>query len=264
MVTKIAITFDVERHGVCPSAILIPLKILDQYKIKATFFVLGRFADQNPKVPEEILSRGHELGCHGYVHYPPYDEREYDDVRRDVEKGTKVMSRFGDVANFRSPYFRPHKKLATILDSLSYRCDSSVPSKRFDMFIGRTSNPYNLLCPMKPYHPSKENIFVKGESEIAEIPLSGFIFPLLGVTMRNMGFRLFARLVDFVNIFSDVIVLDVHTWEFLEAPEARIRHRRKRGTEIAIMFDALLRYLKRKGTFIVLSDIINKNRDIVS
>ena len=185
-------------------------------------------------------------------------------MKKDVEKGTKVLRKFGGVKSFRAPYFRPHKKLATILDGLGYRCDSSVPSKRFDMFIGRTSNPNNLLCPMSPYHPSKENIFVKGESEIAEIPLTAFILPLLGVTMRNIGLSLFTRLVDFVNLFSDVIVIDVHTWEFLKAPEARIRHRRRRGEEMVIMFDALLQYLKRKGTFIMLSDLINKNRDITS
>jgi len=265
--TKIAITFDVERRKLAPSALSIPLDTLDRHKIKATFFILGRLADRNPEVPTEILSRGHELGCHGYAH-DPYDRKEFDEVETDVEKGTRAVRRFGDVVGFRAPYFRPHRRLATVLEDFGYRYDSSVPSKRFDLFVGRTNNPYTLLAPMKPYHPSPENIFRKGNSEILEIPLPGFILPPLGVTMRNTGLKFFTRFTNFVKFFSDFIMFDIHVWEFLETLDVPIKrqtvffHRRKKGKETALMFDTLLRHLKQKGTFILLSDLANKDKNL--
>jgi len=266
--TKIAVTFDVELRHLALSALSIPLDMLDRHNIKATFFVLGRLADRNPEVPMEILSRGHELGCHGYVH-DPYDMKEFSEVETDVEKGTRAVRKFGDVVGFRAPYFRPHRRLATVLADFGYRYDSSVPSKRFDLFMGRTNNPYNLFAPMKPYNPSTENIFRKGNSEILEIPLPCFILPLLGVTMRNAGLKFFIRFTNFVNFFSDFIVFDIHVWEFLEAFDVPVKrhtvffHRRKKGKETALMFDTLLSHLKQKGTFVLLSDLVDKGKDVI-
>jgi len=239
----------------CVKALPIVLDALSHHKVKATFFVLGRFVNQNPMTVEEIVSNGHVLGCHGFSHYPPYDERKFTEVCRDVEKGTRIVCKFGDVANFRSPYFRPHQKLIAILENLNYSCDSSVPSKRFDFFLGRTTNLYNMICPSKPYYPSKGNIFTRGESKILEIPLSGLVFPLLGTTMRNFGFQLFTRLVDVAGSFSDVIVFDVHTWEFVEATDAKLRHKRRRGRQMVVMFDKLLQFFKRKSRFVTFSDL---------
>ena len=267
METKIAITFDVEKRKLTPSALSIPLDTLDRHNIKATFFILGRLADRNPEVVIEILSRGHELGCHGYVH-DPYDRKEFDDVETDVEKGTRAIRKFGDVIGFRAPYFRPHWRLAAVLEDFGYRYDSSVSSKRFDLFVGRTNNPSTLLAPMKPYHPSTENIFRKGNSEILEIPLPSFILPLLGATMRNTGLKFFTQFTNFVNLFSDFIMFDIHVWEFLEALDVPIKrqtvffHRRKKGKETALMFDKFLCYLKQKGTFVLLSDFLNKGKEI--
>ena len=44
------------------------LDILDKYEVKSTFFVGGCWADDNNACVKEILSRGHELGSHGYFH----------------------------------------------------------------------------------------------------------------------------------------------------------------------------------------------------
>ena len=45
------------------------LDLLDKYKVKAIFFILGKTADENPEMVEEIESSGHILGSHGYYHY---------------------------------------------------------------------------------------------------------------------------------------------------------------------------------------------------
>ena len=44
------------------------LDTLDEYGGKATFFVGGCWADDNVQCLKDILSRGHEIGNHGYFH----------------------------------------------------------------------------------------------------------------------------------------------------------------------------------------------------
>ena len=42
------------------------LDMLDEYDIKATFFV--DVVDHYPGLVESIVERGHEIGCHGLHH----------------------------------------------------------------------------------------------------------------------------------------------------------------------------------------------------
>ena len=44
------------------------LDTLDEYEVKATFFIGGSWADDNTETLREIEKRGHELGNHGYFH----------------------------------------------------------------------------------------------------------------------------------------------------------------------------------------------------
>ncbi|MBX7171530.1 MAG: glycosyltransferase [Pyrinomonadaceae bacterium] len=44
------------------------LDLLDELDTKATFFVLGWIAEQNPKLIREIVSRGHEVASRGFYH----------------------------------------------------------------------------------------------------------------------------------------------------------------------------------------------------
>lgn len=44
------------------------LDILDEYKIKATFFVLGSMCEKNGAVLSDIYHRGHAIGNHSYSH----------------------------------------------------------------------------------------------------------------------------------------------------------------------------------------------------
>lgn len=44
------------------------LDVLDQYYVKATFFVPGMVALKYPESIRKVLEKGHEIGCHGYEH----------------------------------------------------------------------------------------------------------------------------------------------------------------------------------------------------
>jgi polysaccharide deacetylase family protein (PEP-CTERM system associated) len=44
------------------------LALLDEHRVKGTFFVLGWVADHVPGLVKRIASLGHEVACHGYSH----------------------------------------------------------------------------------------------------------------------------------------------------------------------------------------------------
>ena len=62
---KIALTFDDGPHPILTPVIL---EILEKYKIKATFFLVGENVKNYPAAVEKILAAGHEIGNHTYSH----------------------------------------------------------------------------------------------------------------------------------------------------------------------------------------------------
>lgn len=62
---KIALTFDDGPH---PEHTLSVLKILERYNAKATFFCIGKHAEQHPEILKAITEKGHDIGNHSYSH----------------------------------------------------------------------------------------------------------------------------------------------------------------------------------------------------
>ena len=62
---KVALTFDVAWGSDNIEEIL---DILDKHNIKATFFLVGSWVDDNEELVKEIHNRGHEIGNHSNTH----------------------------------------------------------------------------------------------------------------------------------------------------------------------------------------------------
>lgn len=62
---KAAVTFNISLGEDNTKEIL---DILDQYNIKCTFFLVGRWIDDNEELVREIHKRGHEIGNHSDMH----------------------------------------------------------------------------------------------------------------------------------------------------------------------------------------------------
>jgi polysaccharide deacetylase family protein (PEP-CTERM system associated) len=61
------------------------LDLLDEYRTKATFFVLGWVAERQPQLIRALDSRGHEVASHGYAHrriYTQTPEQFREETRR--------------------------------------------------------------------------------------------------------------------------------------------------------------------------------------
>jgi peptidoglycan/xylan/chitin deacetylase (PgdA/CDA1 family) len=81
------LTFD---DGPTPEITEKILNILDNFKIKATFFCIGRNVEKFNDLYQEILSKGHTTGNHSYSHLNGW-KTKYHEYINDVELAAKVI-----------------------------------------------------------------------------------------------------------------------------------------------------------------------------
>jgi peptidoglycan-N-acetylglucosamine deacetylase len=98
----VALTFD---DGPSPRFTPKILELLAEYEAQATFFVLGRHAQQYPQLIQAIAAAGHEIGNHTYGHlHLPKVGREV--LVTEIESTRAVLAQLGIPLTglFRPPY----------------------------------------------------------------------------------------------------------------------------------------------------------------
>ena len=63
---------------------------LDKYNVKATFFLLGSWADDYPEEVQKIYDKGHEIGNHGYSH-KDLPSMSYEEIILDIQQCNEVI-----------------------------------------------------------------------------------------------------------------------------------------------------------------------------
>jgi len=58
------------------------LEVFDKYNIKTTFFVGGQWVEKEQELLNKIISKGHEIGNHGYFH----KDQEYLDYNQNYDE----------------------------------------------------------------------------------------------------------------------------------------------------------------------------------
>lgn len=98
---KISITFD---DG--PDAKITPrvLELLDQYKVKATFFCIGNHIESNKDLIKLIDQKGHLIGNHTYSHERWFDLHPSHKMKSDIEKTNGLIF---ESINKKTKLFRP-------------------------------------------------------------------------------------------------------------------------------------------------------------
>lgn len=116
---KIALTFDDGPHPRYTPEIL---DILDEYNIRATFFIIGVNAKYYPETLQLISERGHEIANHTYTH-PHVSHIDTSDLEREVEDcETEILS----IVDERTKLFRPpegliDESLLSAMNKLDYK-----------------------------------------------------------------------------------------------------------------------------------------------
>jgi peptidoglycan/xylan/chitin deacetylase (PgdA/CDA1 family) len=89
MAARIALTFEAGGEPAPTPAILAALDAADA---RATFFLDGRWAEQNEDLVRAIAERGHELGNHGY-HHPDWTTMSSGEIEADLAATERVADR---------------------------------------------------------------------------------------------------------------------------------------------------------------------------
>jgi polysaccharide deacetylase family protein (PEP-CTERM system associated) len=194
------------------------LLLLEQYRVRATFFVVGDVLRHHPDLVRRLYEAGHEIGCHGWSHRPLWTlepERfawELDAFDRDAAGVLPVE----EVVGFRAPTFSLDARSAWALDILrqhGFRYDSSI-------FPVRTYLYGVEGCPSRPYRPtSAELTRDHAEGTLWEFPLTacslaGIPWPVSGgFYLRATPWPLLRACLRRVNAKGDPFVLYLHPWE---------------------------------------------------
>ncbi len=126
------------------------LRLLAEYDVRGTFFVLGWVAERHPSLVSLIADLGHEVASHGYGHRLVYDQTRQafrDDVRRAKDLLESASGRRVD--GYRAPSYSITTRSLWALDVLieeGYRYDASIFPIRHDRYGIPSSprHPYTL------------------------------------------------------------------------------------------------------------------------
>lgn len=101
------------------------LELMKWFGLKTTFFTPGWIAEQYPNMVEAVAKDGHEIGFHGYLHEPPTNLREAEEieiVRRGCAAIENVTGR--RPVGYRSPIWQFSPNSIRILRDAGFRYTS--------------------------------------------------------------------------------------------------------------------------------------------
>ncbi len=199
------------------------LDLLDDYRFKATFFVLGWVAERNPGLVRTIANRGHEVASHGYAHQLIYTQTR-DQFREETRRAKRAVEDIigQSIFGYRAASYSITAESLWALDILAqegFEYDSSI--------FPITHDRYGI-----PDHQRFVHIMNgEGRLPIAEVPLStvrvgGFNFPIAGGGyFRMLPYAVTHRAILYLNrVEKQPAVFYFHPWE-IDPDQPRIRAR---------------------------------------
>ncbi|KWX23617.1 polysaccharide deacetylase [Mycolicibacterium wolinskyi] len=124
------------------------LDLLEHHQIAATFFVPGHTAHRYPEAVRSIVSAGHEVAHHGYLHEPPAQLTLEEEVEA-LDRGLEALAEVAGVvpAGYRAPMWELSWRTPALLAERGFLYDSSLMD---------SDHPYELEV---------------GDSSLVEIPI---------------------------------------------------------------------------------------------
>lgn len=102
------------------------LSLLDNFGIKATFFVCSWVAEKYPTITKKLVMEGHEIAAHGYLH-ESFDTLPVSKEREIIKESTQSLEKLSEkIKGFRAPYFRLSTDTLKLLAEANYIYDSSL------------------------------------------------------------------------------------------------------------------------------------------
>jgi polysaccharide deacetylase family protein (PEP-CTERM system associated) len=199
------------------------LEMLDKHGVEATFFVLGRVADQYPDLIRRIDAAGHEIGVHGYWHEMVHrltPDRFGADLDRSIQVLRPLVSQ--PVSGHRAPYFSINQQSLWAIDVLKDRgfdYDSSFFPTR-NLLYGYPGAP---RFPCRLAASDADSAQQSGRSDLdsalVEFPVStarwlGINWPIGGgFYVRSLPYAVIRAGIRQLNRQGQPAIMYVHPWE---------------------------------------------------
>ena len=189
------------------------LSLLDEFNVKATFFVLGWIAERHPILIRTIYNEGHEIASHGFNHQM-IQQLTKDSFQNDIRKSKIILEDIigRSIKGYRAPTFSITPSSLWALDILreqGYFYDSSIFPIKHDRYG----------IPDAQRFPHILNL--NGTGTINEFPPStlrilGFNFPISGGGyLRLLPGSLLSWGIKRINeVEKQPAVIYLHPWEF--------------------------------------------------
>jgi polysaccharide deacetylase family protein (PEP-CTERM system associated) len=195
------------------------LGLLEERRIRATFFVLGWVARHEPGLIREIAAAGHEVACHGYHHVLP-SQLTPAEFREDILAARALLEDLigAPVVGFRAPSFNIDRERLAILAETGFEYDSSHHPVAWHRRYGRLGNLGSAIAP---------DVY-RLDGGLVEVALPVERLGRLALPVAGGGyFRLypavvFRRLVRRAIERRGHFVMYLHSWEF-DAGQPKVR-----------------------------------------
>ena len=194
------------------------LEQLARFDQKATFYLVGELAFEQPDLVRDIASAGHEIASHGWAHQRVHNftpEQFREDLRRSRNALEQVLGQ--PIVGFRAPTFSIVRQTAWALDVLAeegFRYDSSIYPVRHDRY-GVPDAPRGPFLAQGRTHSVLELPIARLDVLGLRLPAGGGgYFRLLPLGLLRWGLRQLRR-----GGRPAVAMLYFHPWEF--DPEQR-------------------------------------------
>ncbi len=157
------------------------LEILEEFNIKATFFVVADVVKYYPGLLEKIVKGGHEIACHGLHHSCKIDPKTkvplmtIEEFRSRTNKAKKILEGACglEVVGYRAPNAYVAGWMIDVLEELGFKYDSSVSVNSFYNKSDCSLHKVNTI----PYYPAKSSLIPGIEKRsIIEVPWPYFRF----------------------------------------------------------------------------------------
>ena len=188
------------------------LSILDECRVKGTFFVQGRVAETFPKLLESLVAEGHEVQCHGYSHRPLFslDRRG---LRDELERSRKTVEDACGMAvdAFRAQDFSVLRRNLWALDLIAevgFTLDSSI----FPMRMRRYGISGWELAP--------HNLTLSNGAVLLEVPVAVWEIKRMRLPLAGGGYfrflpqRLLEHGLQAIAASGRPVVIYCHPYEF--------------------------------------------------
>ncbi len=208
------------------------LMLLDEFRVKATFFVLGHVACHHPRLVRRIAEDGHEIGVHGYWHLKISDLTPAS-FAQELDRAIEALVPLVDqpIIGHRAPYFSINGQslwAMQVLQNKGFHYDSSFFPTR-NMLYG---------YPGSPRLPHRLN----GLNGLMEFPVStarwvGINWPIAGgFYVRSLPYGIIHAGIQQLNLRGEPAILYLHPWELDTGqnyrhvtPRERVTHYYGRG-----------------------------------